>query len=144
MFGKAEYWQECQRDMSTGPDLVYWLDSINSKGNRMNINDVFPSNFLKHSDLGGKKVKVTIEHVQLEEIGTDKKPVLYFAGKQKGLVLNKTKAQILASAFSPETNGWTGREVAIYPTKVAFQGQMVDAIGIEPVAQMATDEEAPF
>ena len=86
-----------------------------------------------------------ISHVEMEQLGTDSKPVLYFAGKQKGLVLNKTKAQTLASAFSPETDGWAEKEVAIYPTKVSFQGQMVDAIGVEPVAALADpNDEIPF
>ena len=111
----------------------------------MNINDVFPSNFLKASDLNGRKLKLIIASIEMTDIGSDKKPVIFFEGKQKGLVLNKTKASVLASIWSPETNGWIGKEVAIYPTKVQFQGQTVDSIGVEPVAQMADeDSNIPF
>lgn len=110
----------------------------------MNINDVFPSNYLKASDLQGRKLKLTISDVSIEQLGNDNKPVVYFEGKEKGLVLNKTKAQILASAFSPETDGWKGREIAIYPTKVSFQGQMVDSIGLEITAQEGDGKEIPF
>jgi hypothetical protein len=114
------------------------------KDQAMNINDVFPSNFLKASDLGGKKLKLTIESVDMEEIGTERKPVMHFAGKQKGLVLNKSKASILSAAFGFETSQWDGQQVAIYPTKVAYQGQMVDAIGIEAVAPEADAGAADF
>lgn len=110
----------------------------------MNINEVFPSNYLKASDLNGKKLKLTIESVDMEEIGADRKPVLHFAGKQKGLVLNKSKAAVLSAAFGSETNDWDGMQVAIYPTKVSFNGQMVDAIGIEPVAPEADASSADF
>jgi len=110
----------------------------------MNINEVFPSDYLKASDLMGKKLKLTISHVEIKEMGTDKKPVLFFQGKDKGLVLNKSKAQILAAAYSPETDGWHGREIAIYPTKVNFQGQMVDSIGVEALAMEAAAGDVPF
>lgn len=111
---------------------------------QVNINEVFPSNYLKASDLNGKKLKLTIESVDMEEIGPDRKPVLHFAGKQKGLVLNKSKAAVLSAAFGNETNHWDGMQVAIYPTKVSFNGQMVDAIGIEPVAPEADASSADF
>lgn len=82
--------------------------------------------------------------MELKELGNERKPVLFFQGKDKGLVLNKSKAAILASAYSPETDGWHNREIAIYPTKVNFQGQMVDSIGIEPVASEADADSVPF
>lgn len=110
----------------------------------MNINDVFPSNYLKAGDLSGKKLKLTIESVDMEEIGTDRKPVIHFAGKSKGLVLNKSKAAVLSSVFGLETSQWEGQQIAIYPTKVAYQGQMVDSIGVEAVAPEADASAADF
>ena len=102
----------------------------------MNVNEIYPSKYIKSSDLGGRKLKLRISEVRLEKLGqdqnSDQKLVIYFDGKQKGLVMNKTKSGVLASAWSPETNGWIGKSVFVYPTKVNFQGQMVDSIGIEP------------
>lgn len=110
----------------------------------MKISETFPSNFLKHTDLNGKKLKLTVSHVDLEKLGDDAKPVLYFAGKSKGLVLNKTKATILAASFGDDTDAWKGCEVAIFPTKVTFAGEIKDAIGIEPVLELASGEDEPF
>lgn len=113
----------------------------------MNVNDVFPSNYLKAADLQGRTIKVTIDSVQVEEIGKDRKPVLSFAGKKKGLVLNKSNAQIIASVYSPETNGWIGREIELRPDKTQFNGQMVDCIRVQipaPPADEFGSEPIPF
>ena len=66
-----------------------------------------------------------------EELGGEKHLVVYFRGKQKALVLNKTNASYLAAAISDETDDWPGHEIVLYPTKVNFQGKMVDAIRVE-------------
>ena len=42
----------------------------------MNINEAFPSKYLKASDLDGKNVTVTIKSAELEEIGFDKEQKL--------------------------------------------------------------------
>ncbi len=110
----------------------------------MRIDDVFTSKTLKAADLNGKKLKLTISNVEMEKMGDDMKPVMYFKGKEKGLVLNKTKAAVLSSAFGGETDNWYGKEIAIYPAKVAYNGQMVDSINVEPVLEMASSDDAPF
>lgn len=113
------------------------------KGVNVNIHDVFPSNYLKASDLQNRTIKVTIDNVQVEEMGKDRKPVLRFVGKQKGLVLNKSNAQIIASVYSPDTNGWLGRDIELRPDKVPFNGQMVDCIRVQIPAPRVEDSEDP-
>lgn len=111
----------------------------------MNINEQFPSKYLKASDLKGAKVRVTISRVEAEEVGDGKKPVAYFVGKDKGLVLNKTNAMIIASQFGPETAGWEGGEIFVYPGKTQFNGQMVDCLKVEPVLrEPGADDEPGF
>src|SRR5262252_5658132 len=59
-----------------------------SKDGTMNIQQAFPSKFLKVADLAGNRPVVTIAHVTMEEIGDDSRgprPVCYFIGKEKGL-----------------------------------------------------------
>jgi len=96
----------------------------------MNINDTFPSNFLKAADLNGGQPTVTISHVAIEDIGDDRKPVLYFVGKEKGIVLNKTNATNISGAYGPETDDWTGKKVTLFTSWVDFQGKSVEAIRI--------------
>lgn len=100
----------------------------------MNINDAFPSNYLKASDLGESQPVVTIDRVEMEPVGRSKemKPVVYFAGKQKGIVLNKTNSKKIAEiAASPDTDDWHGVQVKLYATEVDFQGETVEAIRIK-------------
>lgn len=76
-----------------------------------NINDAFPSKFLKASDLNGGQPVATIDRVAFEPVGRNRemKAVLYFRGKDKGLVLNKTNATKLTQMTgSSETDDWSG------------------------------------
>ena len=113
----------------------------------MNINDKFPSTYLKAGDLNGKALLLSISHIEEEEIGGEDKAVVYFNGGKKGLVLNKTNAQMIASRYGDETDAWKDCEVELRPDKTNFQGQIVDClrVGIPiPAATVPDDEEAPF
>lgn len=98
------------------------------------INDAFPSKYLKASDLKGAEPVVTMDRVEYEPVGQDKemKAVLYFVGKEKGLVLNKTNAnKITQLAQSPVTEDWHGQQIKLYPTETSFGGEMVDCIRVK-------------
>lgn len=96
----------------------------------MNINDQFPSKFLKAADLNGHEIVVTIKDCIVESIGEDKRPVLYFTGKEKGVVLNKTNATNIQDTYGPDTDEWTGKKVVLYTAFVDFQGRSVESIRI--------------
>lgn len=98
----------------------------------MNINDQFPSKFLKAADLNGSEPIVTIKDCIVETIGEDKRPVLYFAGKEKGVVLNKTNATNISDAYGGDTDEWTGKKVVLFTAWVDFQGKSVESIRIRP------------
>ena len=102
----------------------------------MNIDSAFPSNYLKASDLGDSQPVVTIDRVEVEAVGRDKevKPVLYFKGKEKGLVLNKTNGRKIAELLgSKDTEDWAGGQIRIYATETEFAGETVECIRIRAV-----------
>ena len=106
----------------------------------MNLDNLYPSKWLKASDLKGQTVPVTISRVLLEDIGDDAgKPVIYFHGRDKGLVLNKTNAMSIGLVHGQETDGWVGKTIELFPTVVMFQGQNVPAIRVRPVAAAYTE-----
>jgi hypothetical protein len=112
----------------------------------MNINAAFPSTYIMASDLNGQTVTVTIREVKIEQIGRerDSKPVLYFVGKEKGLVLNKTNARKIAGIVGDaDTENWTGAKIAIYPTEVEFSGDMVEAIRVKAATGKAAAPPPP-
>ncbi len=98
----------------------------------MNINEAFPSKYLKADDLQGREVTVSIDHVAMEKVGDDNKMALYFRGKQKGIILNKTNAMNIATAYGTDTNNWIGNPVILFPAWVDFQGKSVQAIRVRP------------
>ncbi len=77
------------------------------------------------------------------------KPVLYFDGGQKGLVLNKTNATAIAEDYGDNTEAWPGRDIVLFIQKVTFQGKLMPAIRVrvqatpQPVVQHAPAPPAP-
>lgn len=100
----------------------------------MNINESFPSNYLKASDLGTTQPIVTIDRVEQEQVGRDKewKAILYFDGKEKGVVLNKTNAKTIVNLCgSQETDDWKGFKIRLFATTTEFGGETVECIRVK-------------
>ncbi len=120
----------------------------------MRISEVYPSKYLNAADLNGQDRTVSIRACVQEELGQGSemkvKPVLYFDGGQKGLVLNKTNAQAIAEDYGDDTEAWAGREIVLFIQKVTFQGKLTPAIRVrvqknapQPVVQRAPIPPAP-
>jgi len=93
----------------------------------MKISEEFPSQYIKASDLGGREIRVTMANVEREKIGNDTKLVLYFKGKEKGLVLNKTNAYTIGDAYGEDTEDWYDQPLILFSVKTDYQGKVVDA-----------------
>lgn len=110
----------------------------------MNINDAFPSNYIKASDLNGQEVPVTISNAAMEKLGDDTKPVIYFQGREKGMVLNKTNANTISDMYGDDTDGWLGKQITLYAAWVDYQGRQVQGIRVKPMqAQAPVAQPAP-
>lgn len=123
----------------------------------MNIDNAFPSKFMKAADLPEETVvPYVIERIEMEEIGRDKqtKPVIYFKGEEKGFVANKTNCNTIAKLLgSRDTDDWTGKTIRLYRTEVQFGDEMVESIRVSiktggkaaaPKAAAPDDDEIPF
>lgn len=86
---------------------------------RVDSISTYQSAFLHGDDLP-RPVTVTIERVTLEEFylsgKSEKMLTLSFAGKQKRLVLNKTRAAQMVELYGDETDDWNGKVVRLFPT----------------------------
>ena len=113
----------------------------------MRVSEAFPSNYLKASDLQGRNVQVKIDHASYEEMGKEQKLVLYFQGKEKGMVLNKTNANNIAYIYGEEMDDWKGAEIVLFEAMVDFQGKTVPAIRVRApqrkVAQQSHQAPTP-
>jgi hypothetical protein len=118
------------------------------------IFDAFPSKYLKAGDLGDKHVTVAISHITTEDMGdNEEKPVVYFVGKTKGLVLNRVNAtKIVEIAGTEDFSQWEGLQICLFATTTEFKGKTVPAIRIEVPTRAkkpapkppVEDDEQPF
>lgn len=114
----------------------------------MNVDDIYSSGKnLKAEDLKGRAVKVKISEVETAQFSEGNKLVLRFQGKEKGLVLNKTNAKVIAKYYGKDTDGWNGKEIEIFPTETEFNGSLVDCIRVRveaPVAGSDLNDDIPW
>lgn len=110
----------------------------------MNVDNLYPSNYVRSEDLKGRRHTLAIDRVAVEDVGDDlNKPVLYFKGARKGLVLNKTNAMVIAEVYGKNTENWSGQPLELYVARVNFQGRMVDGIRVDVPALPKTEEAKP-
>ncbi len=102
----------------------------------MKSSDVYPSKYLKAEDLGDDEPTVTIERVEMEELeskdrGKQTKPVAYFKGIEKGLVINKTNWALIARQHGDESDDWIGKQIVLFVMDVEAFGEIVSAIRVK-------------
>jgi len=110
------------------------------------IGKIFPSRYLKCSDLHGREITVTIKEIKVENVGQkkDMKPVAYFKNADKGMVLNVTNSKRIAMiAGSTDTDDWPGHKIVLYPTETEFAGEQVECIRVRSPKPAQTDAVAP-
>jgi hypothetical protein len=117
------------------------------------IQDFYPSNYLRASDLGGKEVDATIDRITSEEFEQDgkkrTKPVVHFRNAGiKPMVSNKTNSLLIAAAVGSEDyTTWPGKQIRLYSDLVSFKGKVSEAVRVKrtppPVAEELNDE-IPF
>ena len=88
-----------------------------------NVNDMFPTKYLHWQELKGTEPLLTIDRVEMEQMmGNGLEPVLYFYGKKKGVVLNKTNGRMIAASYGPATENWNGKEIVLYGDPTVMYG----------------------
>lgn len=106
------------------------------------------SKYLEAEDLMGKRVPVIIESVheraklKRDTGDEDNKPLFRLRGKEKGWVLNTTNLESIAEVYGHEADGWVGKTVVIYATRVRAFGETKLAIRVDIDATQARAEAA--
>jgi hypothetical protein len=91
----------------------------------MKRHEAYPSKYLKAADIS-EPTLATVRSVAHEAMQDGAlKPVVYFDGWQKGVVVNKTNAEVLYElAKSEDDVDWPGLTIELYTEMVRFQGKM--------------------
>lgn len=97
----------------------------------MKLAEIFPSKYVKAADLQGREPTVVIAGAEVEKIGDDHKLVIYFRGKEKGLVCNRTNADSIALLYGDDTDAWIGKEITLTTAIVTFQGKSTEAVRVK-------------
>jgi hypothetical protein len=120
-----------------------------TEGNvKMKRDEIFPSKYLKASDLS-KPIVVTIDTAPLEVLKNPEgreqhKTVLYFKGAKKALPLNVSNWDTVAEICGEDTDDWPGGRIEPYATKTQMGGKMVDCIRVrEPRDAAAKTATSP-
>lgn len=84
----------------------------------------------------GKPLTLTITGIDFRSMfdekkkGNIEKAVVSFREEERGWVINKTNAQLVAAMFGPETNDWRGKRVTIERQQVRLGGKMTPGIRV--------------
>lgn len=102
----------------------------------------YDRDFIGSWDLGGKDRTLTIEKLRvgkLRKVGDDsdtpkkeKKILVWFQGHEKGWIVNKTCAAVIAGMYGNNPAKWEGRKVTLYPTTTSAFGKTHDCIRVRP------------
>lgn len=109
---------------------------------------LFPSKYLKAVDLDGRDCTVMIERVVIDELvrrggSREKKGVMHLKGTEKMVVLNRTNAETIVKLYGRDTSGWIGKRITLYPARVTFGRDTVDAIRVREQVPRKKGEQAP-
>jgi hypothetical protein len=101
----------------------------------MEIDNVYPSKYLRGSDLQGHAVTVRIESVALERFYDQQtrseieKLVVYFVDKKKAMIAGKGLAyEIAGICESTNTDTWPGKEIILFTERKLVYGREMDIL----------------
>ena len=99
----------------------------------MNLNEMFPSNYLSKDDFPAPRV-LGIANVIREQLrtarGKEMKTVLHFEGN-KPMILNKTNGLAIAKLYGRSSDAWIGQPIEVYSEpNVTMAGQLVGGIRV--------------
>ena len=108
--------------------------------------EFFPSNYLRASDLKGRRIRAVIDRVYAEEFNNDgrkhTKPVIAFRSPKdiKPLVCNKTNFLLVAKLHGENSDSWIGKEIGLHAELVSFRGQASESVRVIQPSQEFDDQ----
>jgi hypothetical protein len=117
----------------------------------VNINQAFPSKYFKADDFApGESRALIIAECKMEVVGQEgekaTRPVLYFSNAEHGLVLNQTRAGVIAAALGTETDAWVGQTIYLQRGQTRLGNKIVPCtdVIVPPPPQPRARVTAPY
>lgn len=89
----------------------------------MDVSQFLGGNYLAHTDLPLPYQVWTISKVDQQVLDESPKVCVGFAEHAKSLACNKTNLTRLSELYGTDTTQWIGKQVLVYRSTTAFQGQ---------------------
>lgn len=101
----------------------------------MKLSELHPSRYLAADDLDGDTPavisRIVFESMKKKDGKEEEKPVIFFKGVQKGMVLNKTNATRIGQMHGDETDQWIGKKITLTVESVDAFGETKWAIRVK-------------
>jgi hypothetical protein len=121
----------------------------------VNIEQLFPSKYLKAIDLETEEAMATLSNFVVEPVrdvqsGKDEdQPVVHFDEFEKGLILNRTNAESIAALHGRDTEAWAGKRITLFVQRgVHAFNQTWDVIrvrnAVPPAPKELEEEDVAF
>ncbi len=95
----------------------------------------------------GQDIVMVIDRVEGVEIKgidkTERRPVVYFKGAKKGLVLNKGMGKTIKTLYGSRVKDWVGQPISLYATQCSAFGETHDVIRVRPTPPTRKARNAP-
>jgi hypothetical protein len=98
----------------------------------MNIKDRFAGAFFNADHVRAAKT-LTIDDINVEEVGGEEKVVMSFRECEERLVCNKTNAMTIAEEWGDETDDWIGGTIQLSRGATMMKGKRVPCVQVQCV-----------
>ena len=108
------------------------------------------SKYLKAGNLQeGQEVTLTMSHIAAETIQRDgeddqHKYVLYFIGKELGLVLNNTNIDVLIDCYGDDLDTIPSKQIVLFHTTTSYKNKTVPCLRLRRPTEQVNADEIPF
>jgi len=98
---------------------------------------MFDSEYLASWDLDADTT-VTISKVVAGEVNGNKggektkRPLVFFTGAKKAMVLNKTNGKLIAGMYGTKTEDWIDKKITLYVAQCEAFKETVDCLRVRP------------
>jgi hypothetical protein len=112
----------------------------------VNVDETFPSKYLKASDLPDHDLVVTIADVVEETMWNEGRKavkwVIHFERATKGLVANVTNLRMIRRLHGPETDGWRGKRILLGKSWVWSPDGKVEGVRVRKTVPPARERNS--
>ena len=108
---------------------------------------MFPTKFMKASDVEDEPTTVTVAGVEAVELDDGTKYALSFEESGKQLILNVTNGRTIEKLYGDETDDWIGKRITLFAAQVEFKGDQVMAVRVslkKPPPVGISEGDVPF